>query len=191
MASSSVLASSRAATLAPARRAGAAPSTSSSPASSVAPLRAVPNKKALSYDDTWKKGFWGTGLFLEGNEARGGSNYLAKIEKKKLLSTVEKSGLLSQAEKAGLTLSFIEKSGLLSTAENLGLLEAAESALVADPGKITAASIAPLVGTLLTLSLFPDDNAVLAVVKYSIAAVLGGAFVTLFASGYLIAALQE
>lgn len=186
---SSALASSRTATLAPARRAGA-PSTSSSPASSVA-ARAVPNKKALSYDDTWKKGFWGTGLFLEGNEARGGSNYLAKIEKKKLLSSVEKSGLLSQAEKAGLTLSFIEKSGLLSTAENLGLLEVAESALVTDPGKITAASIAPLVGTLLTLSLFPDDNAVLAVVKYSVAAVLGGAFLTLFAGGYLIAALQE
>jgi len=190
MASSSVLASSRAgATLAPARRAASAPSTSSSPSTLIA--RAVPNKKALSYDDTWKKGFWGTGLFLEGNEARGGSNYLAKIEKKKLLSTVEKSGLLSQAEKAGLTLSFIEKSGLLSTAENLGLLEVAESALVTDPGKITAASIAPLIGTLLTLSLFPDDNAVLAVVKYSIAAVLSGAFVTLFASGYLIAALQE
>ena len=184
--SSALLASSRAATLAPARRAGAAPSTSS-PSSLT--TRAVPNKKALSYDDTWKKGFWGTGLFLEGNEARGGSNYLAKIEKKKLLSTVEKSGLLSQAEKAGLTLSFIEKSGLLSTAENLGLLE--ENALVTDPGKITASSIAPLVGTLLTLSLFPDDNAVLAILKYSIAAVLGGAFVTLFASGYLIAALQE
>ena len=186
--SSALLASSRAATLAPARRAGAAPSTSS-PSSLT--TRAVPNKKALSYDDTWKKGFWGTGLFLEGNEARGGSNYLAKIEKKKLLSTVEKSGLLSQAEKAGLTLSVIEKSGLLSTAENLGLLEVAENALVTDPGKITASSIAPLVGTLLTLSLFPDDNAVLAILKYSIAAVLGGAFVTLFASGYLIAALQE
>ena len=79
----------------------------------------------------------------------------------------------------------------MSTAENLGLLEVAENALVTDPGKITASSIAPLVGTLLTLSLFPDDNAVLAILKYSIAAVLGGAFVTLFASGYLIAALQE
>ena len=187
---STLLASSRAAaTLAPARRAaGGAPSTSSTSSTSVA---AVPNKKALSYDDTWKKGFWTSSLFMEGNEARGGSNYLAKFEKKKLLSTVEKSGLLSQAEKAGLTLSFIEKSGLLSTAENLGLLEVAESALVSDPGKITAVSIAPLVGLLLTLSLFPDDNAVLAVAKYSIAAVLGGAFVTLFAAGYLVAALQE
>lgn len=181
---SSVLAASTPA-LAPARRA-----SSSSSRKSVAP-NAVPNKKALSYDDNWKKGFWGTGLFLEGNEARGGNNYLEKIEKKKLLSTVEKSGLLSQAEKAGLTLSFIEKSGLLSTAENLGLLEVAENALVSDPGKITSASIAPLVGALLTLSLFPDDNAVLAVIKYSIAAVLGGAFLALFAGGYLVAALQE
>ena len=181
---SSVLAASTPAALAPAARRAA--STTSRTA-----LNAVPNKKALSYDDNWKKGFWGTGLFLEGNEARGGSNYLEKIEKKKLLSTVEKSGLLSQAEKAGLTLSFIEKSGLLSTAENLGLLEVAENALVSDPGKITSASIAPLVGTLLTLALFPDDNAVLAVLKYSIAAVLGGAFLALFAGGYLVAALQE
>ena len=68
--SSALLASSRAATLAPARRAGAAPSTSS-PSSLT--TRAVPNKKALSYDDTWKKGFWGTGLFLDGrlNTAKG------------------------------------------------------------------------------------------------------------------------
>ena len=58
------------------------------------------------------------------------------IEKKGVLSAVEKAGLLSKAEKAGLTLTFIEKSGLLSTAERLGLLEAAEGALVTDPGKI-------------------------------------------------------
>lgn len=181
-----VLASTRAATLAPARRAGA-PSTSS-PSSIV---RAVPNKKALSYDDSWKKGFWTSSLFMEGNEARGGGNYLAKIEKKKLLSSVERSGLLSQAEKAGLTLSFIEKSGLLSTAENLGLLEVAESALVGDPGKIVATSIAPFVGASLVLALFPDDNGVLAAVKYSLVAVLVGAFVTLFAAGYVVSALQE
>ena len=190
MASSSVLASSRAgATLAPARRAASAPSTSSSPSTLIA--RAVPNKKALSYDDSWKKGFWTSSLFMEGNEARGGGNYLAKIEKKKLLSSVERSGLLSQAEKAGLTLSFIEKSGLLSTAENLGLLEVAESALVGDPGKIVATSIAPFVGASLVLALFPDDNGVLAAVKYSLVAVLVGAFVTLFAAGYVVSALQE
>ena len=128
---------------------------------------------------------------MEGNEARGGGNYLAKIEKKKLLSSVERSGLLSQAEKAGLTLSFIEKSGLLSTAENLGLLEVAESALVGDPGKIVATSIAPFVGASLVLALFPDDNGVLAAVKYSLVAVLVGAFVTLFAAGYVVSALQE
>ena len=117
--------------------------------------------------------------------------YPQNIEKKGVLSAVEKAGLLSKAEKAGLTLSTIEKLGLLSAAENLGLLEAAESALVTDPGKIAAASIAPLVGAVLVLSVFPDDNAVLAFVKFSLAAVLGGAFVTLFAGGFVVAALQE
>jgi hypothetical protein len=104
---------------------------------------------------------------------------------------VEKAGLLSKAEKAGLTLSTIERLGLLSTAERLGLLEAAEGALVTDPGKIVAASIAPLVATIGVLSLFPDDNAALAVLKFGLAAVLGGAFVTLFAGGFVVAALQE
>ena len=152
--------------------------------------RVVPNKKALSFDESWKKGFWGTGLFVEGKEARG-TNYLASIEKKGVLSAVEKAGLLSQAEKAGLTLSAIEKAGLLSTAERLGLLEVAENALVTDPGKITALSIAPLVVTLGVLTLFPDDNAALAVVKYGVAAVTGGAFLALFAGGYVVAALQS
>jgi len=41
------------------------------------------------------------------------------------------------------------------------------------------------------LSLFPDDNAVLALLKYGSAAVLGGAFVTLFAGGFVVASLQE
>jgi hypothetical protein len=113
------------------------------------------------------------------------------IEKKGVLSAVEKAGLLSKAEQAGLTLSTIEKLGLLSTAERLGLLEAAEGALVADPGKIAAASIAPLVATVGVLALFPDDNAALAVVKYALAAVLGGAFLTLFAGGFVVASLQE
>ena len=168
--------------LAPARRAAA-------PSRSVA-ARVVPNKKALSFDESWKKGYWGTGLFVEGKEARG-TNYLASIEKKGVLSAVEKAGLLSQAEKAGLTLGAIEKLGLLSTAERLGLLETAETALVTDPGKITALSIAPLLVTLLTLSVFPDDNIGLALVKYGVAAVSGGAFLALFAGGYIVAALQS
>ena len=119
------------------------------------------------------------------------SSFFQNIEKKGVLSAVEKAGLLSKAEKAGLTLSSIEKLGLLSTAEKLGLLEAAEGALVTDPGKIAAASIAPLVGTILVLSVFPDDNAVLAILKYGLAAVLGGAFLTLFAGGFVVASLQE
>jgi hypothetical protein len=152
--------------------------------------RVVPNKKALSFDESWKKGYWGTGLFVEGKEARG-TNYFASIEKKGVLSAVEKAGLLSQAEKAGLTLGAIERLGLLSTAERLGLLETAETALVTDPGKITALSIAPLLVTLLVLSVFPDDNAALAIAKYGIAAVSGGAFLTLFAAGYVVSSLQE
>ena len=170
--------------LAPARRAGAAPRRASVAA------RVVSNKKALSFDDSWSKGYGTQGIFVEGKETRG-TNYLAAIEKKGVLSAIEKSGLLSQAEKAGLTLTAIEQSGLLSTAERLGLLEVAERALVTDPGKITALSIAPLVTLILTLSVFPDDNTVLAVAKYSIAAVAGGVFLTLFAGSYVIASLQE
>lgn len=171
--------------LAPARRAGAAPRRGDA-----ALVRVVPNKKALSFDESWKKGFWGTGLFVEGKEARG-KNYLESIERKGVLSAVEKAGLLSQAEKAGVTLSAIEKAGLLSTAERLGLLEVAETALVTDPGKITALSIAPLLATLGVLALVPDDNVALALVKYSVAAVTGGAFLALFAGGYVVAALQS
>ena len=171
--------------LAPARRSAPAPRRGESTL-----VRVVPNKKALSFDESWKKGFWGTGLFVEGKETRG-KNYLESIERKGVLSFVEKAGLLSQAEKAGVTLSAIEKAGLLSTAERLGLLEAAENALVTDPGKITALSIAPLVATLGVLALFPDDNAVMALLKYSVAAVTGGAFLALFAGGYVVAALQS
>ena len=122
-----------------------------------------------------------------------GSGYTLRpdVTAMSVLSAIEKSGLLSQAEKAGLTLTAIEQSGLLSTAERLGLLEVAERALVTDPGKITALSIAPLVTLILTLSVFPDDNTVLAVAKYSIAAVAGGVFLTLFAGSYVIASLQE
>ena len=41
------------------------------------------------------------------------------------------------------------------------------------------------------LAAFPDDNAALAIIKYGVAAVAGGAFLTLFAGSYVIAALQE
>lgn len=180
----SLATSSRAGVLAPARVAGAAPRRASVAAN------VVRNKKALSFDDSWSKGYGTQGIFVEGKESRG-TNYLAAIEKKGVLSAIEKAGLLSQAEKAGLTLTAIEQSGLLSTAEKLGLLEVAERALVTDPGKITALSIAPLVTTIVVLAAFPDDNAALAIIKYGVAAVAGGAFLTLFAGSYVIAALQE
>ena len=60
-------------------------------------------KKVNSYDENWKKGFWGTGLFLEDSEASSKSAF-KKIEDKKLLSAVEKAGLLSSGCDASITI---------------------------------------------------------------------------------------
>lgn len=147
-------------------------------------------KKVNSLDTEWKKGFWGTGIFLEDNE-KPAVNIFKKVEQKKVLSSVEKLGLLSAAEKAGFSLSKIEKLGLLSTAERLGLLSLLDELLVTDPGKITSASIPFFLGAIFSLVLIPQDNAVEVALAYTLALLFGGAATTLFVGGFVLKGLQD
>lgn len=147
-------------------------------------------KKVNSYDETWKKGFFGTGLFLEDNE-KPTVNIFKRVEQKKLLSNVEKLGLLSKAEKAGFTLSKIEKLGLLSTAERLGLLTLADELLVTDPGKVTSASIPFFLAAVGALVFIPQDNALEVALAYTLALLAGGAATTLFVGGFVLKGLQD
>ncbi|KAL3143446.1 hypothetical protein ABBQ38_002262 [Trebouxia sp. C0009 RCD-2024] len=157
---------------------------------SFGPVIAGTWRKVNKVDDGWKKGFWGSGYFNEGN-ASPDNNYLKRIEAKKLLSTIEKSGLLSKADKAGLTLSRIEQSKLLSTAENLGLLATVERLFVTDPGKVTALSIPFFLASAGILVLFPHDNAALQLLQYLLLALTVGVTVTFFAGGFVLASLQD
>lgn len=147
-------------------------------------------RKVNKVDDTWKKGFFGSGYFNEGN-ASADNNYLKRIEGKKLLSSLEKSGLLSQADKAGLALSRIEQFKLLSTAENLGLLATLERLLVTDPGKVTALSIPFFIAAAGILVTFPHDNAPLQALQYLLIALTAGISVTFFVGGFALAAIQD
>eukprot|EP00963_Diacronema_lutheri_P012500 scaffold1771_cov343-Pavlova_lutheri.AAC.30 len=148
------------------------------------------SKKVVTYDDGWKKQFFGTGIFLEDDESKS-VDVLERVQKKKLLSSVEKSGLLSLAEKSGLTLSKIEKLGLLSTAERLGLLSLLENAATTDPAVISSLSLPFLVLTVLGATLIPDDNTVEVVLKTLFCGVSFGTFGALFLGGFVVAGLQE
>lgn len=147
-------------------------------------------KKVNTVDDTWKKGYFGSGILTE-NSASADNNYLKRLESKKLLSSVEKAGLLSKAEKAGLTLSKIEQFKLLSTAENLGLLTVVERLLVTDPGRVTALSIPFFLLSVGLLIGFPHDNGVEQVLQYLLVALSAGVSVTFFAGGFILASVQE
>lgn len=154
------------------------------------PVLAAGTKKVVTYDDGWKKEFFGTGLFLEDGESKS-VDVLERVQKKKLLSSVEKSGLLSLAEKSGLTLSKIEKWGLLSTAEKLGLLSLLENAATTEPAVISSLSLPFLVLAVLGATLIPDDNTVEVIVKTLFCGVSFGTFAALFAGGFVVAGLQE
>lgn len=148
--------------------------------------------KENRYDQTWKKGFFGTGYFNEGRQQIDPKySYLKQLERKQVLSGVEKLQLLSRLEKAGLTLSKLEELKLLSTAENLGMLSLLERGFETDPGAIAAYSIPPLIGTIGALTLIPDDNAALAALKYSIAAVLAGSSVTFIIAAFALSSFNE
>lgn len=147
-------------------------------------------KKVVTYDDGWKKQFFGTGLFLEDGESKS-VDVLERVQKKKILTSVEKLGLLSLAEKSGLTLSKIEKLGLLSTAEKLGLLSLLENAATTDPAIISSLSLPFLVLTILGATLIPGDNVAELAVKTLFCGVSLGTFGALFAGGFVVASLQE
>lgn len=143
-----------------------------------------------SYDEDWKKGFFGTGLFLEDKEESSKSAF-KKIEEKKLLSTVEKAGILSKLEGAGLTLTKIEQSGLLSTAERLGLLGVAEDVLTGNPATLAAGALPFVVLAILSAVLIPHDNGLETGLSYGLAITFSGVATTLLASGFIVAGLQD
>jgi len=147
-------------------------------------------KKVNSYDEDWKKGFFGTGLFLEDSEVSSKSAF-KKIEEKKLLSTVEKAGLLSTLEKSGFTLSKIEKAGLLSTAENLGLLALAEDVLTGNPATLASNALPFIVLAVLSAALIPHDNAVEAFLSYGLSLTFVGVATGFLVGGFVVAAIQE
>ena len=154
------------------------------------PVSCSATKKVNSYDEDWKKGFFGTGLFLEDSEVSGKSAF-KKIEEKKLLSTVEKSGLLSTLEKAGFTLSGIEKAGLLSTAENLGLLALAEDVLTGNPATLASNALPFIVLSVLSASLIPHDNTVETFLSYGLSLTFVSVAAGFLVGGFVVAAIQE
>jgi|EP00205_Picochlorum_sp_RCC944_P000028 hypothetical protein len=154
------------------------------------PVSCNATKKVNSYDEDWKKGFFGTGLFLEDSEVSSKSAF-KKIEEKKLLSTVEKAGLLSTLDKAGFTLSGIEKAGLLSTAENLGLLALAEDVLTGNPATLASNALPFIVLSVLSASLIPHDNAVETFLSYGLSLTFVGVAAGFLVGGFVVASIQE
>jgi hypothetical protein len=151
---------------------------------------AMANRKVNSLDDSWSKKFWGTGYFSEDQE-KAPVNVLRSIENKKLLSTAGKLKLLSGADKAGFNLAKLEELKLLSTAERLGLLSLAEKVLSADPGVVSSASIPCLIAAVGALVFIPTDSLATTIAHWTAVIVASGAFVTLFAGGFVLAAIQE
>ena len=119
------------------------------------------------------------------------SNFLKKLEEKKLLSFVESAGLLSAAEKAGVTLSKVEELKLLSTAERLGLLSLVESAASTDGATISSLAIPFFILACASLLAIPDTNAALTVAQDALAALFLGLSATLLLGGRAINALNE
>lgn len=55
----------------------------------------APKKKVNRYDESWKKKWYGAGIFFESGEDVN-VDVIKKLEKSKVLSGVEKAGLLSK-----------------------------------------------------------------------------------------------
>jgi hypothetical protein len=151
---------------------------------------AMSKRKVNTFDEAWKKGYWGTGYFNEDAE-KAPVNLLRSIESKKLLSTAGKLKLLSSADKAGLNLAKLEELKLLSTAEKLGLFSLVERALTADPGAITSASIPFFIAAVGSLVFIPQDNLAEVVLHWGAFLTFFTGFLALFAGGFVVAAVQE
>ncbi|KAI3880882.1 hypothetical protein MKX03_032707 [Papaver bracteatum] len=148
------------------------------------------NKKVNKYDSTWKKQWFGAGLFAEGSEVLE-VDVFKKIEKKKLLSNVEKSGLLSKAEELGITLSSVEKLGLLSKAEEFGLLSLLENVASLSPALLASLSLPLFVAAISVIVLVPDDSTALVVAQNLIAGLFVVGSVGLLGGSVVLDGLQE
>ncbi|KAJ1375180.1 hypothetical protein SESBI_51301 [Sesbania bispinosa] len=150
----------------------------------------APKKKVNKYDDSWKKQWFGAGIFYEGSEEVE-VDVFKKLEKRKVLSNVEKAGLLSKAEELGFTLSSIEKLGVFSKAEELGLLSLLEKTASFSPSALASAALPALVAAIAAIVLIPDDSAGLVAVQALVAAALGVGAVGLFVGSVVLGGLQE
>ncbi|KAL4584033.1 hypothetical protein LXL04_008623 [Taraxacum kok-saghyz] len=153
-------------------------------------LAMAPKKKVNKYDKSWKKEWFGAGLFFEGSEEVD-VDVFRKLEKRKVLSNVEKAGLLSKAEELGFTLSSIEKLGILSKAEELGLLSLLETAAGFSPAALASASLPLLVAAILAFVYIPHDSTALVVVQTVVAGTLAATATGLFVSSIVLEGLQE
>ncbi|KAJ1384484.1 hypothetical protein SESBI_42491 [Sesbania bispinosa] len=163
------------------------------PTHSNKPLTVVamaPKKKVNKYDESWKKQWFGAGIFYEGSEEVE-VDVFKKLEKRKVLSNVEKAGLLSKAEELGFTLSSIEKLGVFSKAEELGLLSLLEKTASFSPSALASAALPALVAAIAAIVLIPDDSAGLVAVQALVAAALGVGAVGLFVGSVVLGGLQE
>lgn len=153
-------------------------------------LAMAPRKKVNTYDDNWKKQWFGAGIFFEDGETAD-VDIVKKLEKKKVLSGVEKAGLLSKAEELGFTLSSIEKMGLLSKAEEFGLLSLAEKVASTSPAAIASVSLPLVVAAISTIVLIPDDTQGLVIAQNVLASILAASAVGLFGASIVLSGLQE
>lgn len=142
------------------------------------------------YDNTWKKQWFGAGIFFEGSEEVN-VDVFKKLEKKRVLSNVEKAGLLSKAEEFGLTLSSIEKLGFFSKAEELGLLSLLERTASFSPSVLASVSLPLFVAAIAAVVLIPDDSAALVALKAALAAAFGIGAAGLIVGSVVLDGLQE
>ncbi|KAF3437786.1 hypothetical protein FNV43_RR20542 [Rhamnella rubrinervis] len=150
----------------------------------------APKKKVNKYDESWKKEWFGAGIFYEGSEEVE-VDVFKKLEKRKVLSNVERAGLLSKAEELGFTLSSIEKLGVFSKAEELGLLSLLEKAASFSPSALASAALPILVAAVMTIVLIPDDSAALVAAQVVLAGALGVGAAGLLVGSVVLDGLQE
>ncbi|CAK9155673.1 unnamed protein product [Ilex paraguariensis] len=153
-------------------------------------LAMAPKKKVNKYDESWKKQWYGAGIFFEGTEEVN-FDVFKTIEERKVLSNVEKAGLLSKAEELGFTLSSIEKLGVFSKAEELGLLSLFEKTASVSPSVLASAALPILVAAILAVVVIPGDSAGLVAVKVVVAGALGVGAVGLFVGSVVLGGIQE
>ncbi|KAJ6882095.1 hypothetical protein NC651_028647 [Populus alba x Populus x berolinensis] len=150
----------------------------------------APKKKVNKFDESWKKQWYGAGIFYEGGEEVE-FDVFKTLEKRKVLSNVEKAGLLSKAEELGFTLSSIEKLGVFSKAEELGLLSLLEKTASFSPSTLASAALPIMVAAVVAIVVIPDDSAGLVAVQAVLAGALGVGAAGLLVGSVLLDSLQE